>query len=144
MNDNEMNGVEVNTPEEELNIVEEQAPQPIPAITPGTIVRTVWLFVAAINYVLALFNISPIQFDNNFVTEAVDLGFLLIPAIWSWWKNNSFTKGARINDSMLSTMKDFIKGNPNELAVDITSKVDFKGTEIVESDIENIKLNNNE
>lgn len=95
----------------------------IPSVTPGTIIRTVWLGIAIINYILALFNLSPLQVDNEFVTDAVNLGFLVVPAIWSWWKNNSFTKGALISDMMIKPFNSMVEEG-TDLIVDIETRPD--------------------
>lgn len=62
--------------------------------TVGTKVRTLALFVALINQILITLGISPLPFDEAGITETVSAFALGITALWTWWKNNSFTKHA--------------------------------------------------
>lgn len=59
-----------------------------------TIIRTVILVVAFINAGLALFGKSPLPFDNEEITNVISYIFTAGAAIWTWWKNNSFTQKA--------------------------------------------------
>lgn len=60
----------------------------------ATIIRTVILVVAFINAGLALFGKSPLPFDNEEITNVISYAFSAGAAIWTWWKNNSFTQKA--------------------------------------------------
>ena len=60
----------------------------------ATIIRTVILIVAFINAGLALFGKSPLPFDNEEITNVISYAFSAGAAIWTWWKNNSFTQKA--------------------------------------------------
>lgn len=59
-----------------------------------TIIRTVLLVIAMINNALALFNKSPLPFDNEMVTQVISFAFTTATAVWAWWKNNNFTQAA--------------------------------------------------
>jgi SPP1 family holin len=67
----------------------------VPKIDVGTKVRTVGLFVALLNQILAVFNISPIPFDSEQIELVVSTIFTGVMAVWAWWKNNNITKKAR-------------------------------------------------
>jgi SPP1 family holin len=71
----------------------------------GTKIRTTALFLTLINQVLAVFNISPIPFDQEQVTLVVSTVLTGAAAIWAWWKNNSFTKAAKKADEVMKQEK---------------------------------------
>jgi SPP1 family holin len=52
---------------------------------------------------------SIIPIDNELVTEAISVIFLIGSAVASWWKNNSFTKEAIEADNYLKTLKEVNK-----------------------------------
>lgn len=74
-------------------------------VTIGTKLRTIALFVALLNQLLVTFGYSPIPFDSEAVEQTVASIFTGIVAIWTWWKNNSFTKEARMADKRLKELK---------------------------------------
>ena len=57
-----------------------------------TIIRTAILILAIINNGLALFGKSPIPIDDDTLVNIISFLFTTGSAIWTWWKNNSFTK----------------------------------------------------
>lgn len=59
-----------------------------------TIIRTVVMVLAFINAGLALFGKSPLPISDENVTEVVSYIFTAGAALWTWWKNNSFTQKA--------------------------------------------------
>lgn len=67
----------------------------------GTIIRTVVLALALINQVLTMSGHSPIPISDEQVTEVITLVATIGAAIWSWWKNNSFTQAAIEADQVL-------------------------------------------
>ncbi len=75
-------------------------------ITTGTIARTVVLALAVINQILCIMGISPIPIDDEAIVELITTGAMIITALWSWWKNNSFTKAAIISDKEMHMMKE--------------------------------------
>jgi SPP1 family holin len=48
---------------------------------------------------------SPLPFEEDEITEMLSYLFTAIAAIWSWWKNNSFTKNAIEADEVLAQLK---------------------------------------
>lgn len=70
-----------------------------------TIIRTIILFIALINQVLTLLGYSMIPISDETVTEVVSLVFTIGASLWSWWKNNSFTKYALEADVVLDELK---------------------------------------
>lgn len=76
-------------------------------VSKATIIRTICLVIAILNIVLEMRGYSIIPIDNELVSEAVSIVFLVGSAVASWWKNNSFTKEAIEADNYLKTLKDF-------------------------------------
>lgn len=72
-----------------------------------TVIRTVILSLAIINNGLALFGKSPIPIDNDTVVAVISFLFTTGSAIWTWWKNNSFTQNAIKADKYLNALKAF-------------------------------------
>lgn len=67
----------------------------------GTIVRTVVLFIALINQLLAAFGYSPLPFEDHEVEMFVSTLVTAITSIIAWWKNNNITWKARKNAQYL-------------------------------------------
>lgn len=70
-----------------------------------TVIRTVILFISIINVVLKMFGINAIPIDNELVSEAISVAFLLYASISSWWHNNSFSKAALQADEYMKQLK---------------------------------------
>ena len=70
-----------------------------------TIVRTVILMVALINQGLTTTGHSLIPITDEEITEIITLLITVGASLWSWWKNNSFTKNAIRTDEVLDTLK---------------------------------------
>lgn len=75
-----------------------------PKIDKATIIRTIALFIFALNAVLALFGVSPIPVSEDDVTSAVDAVYaavsaigLIVAVVAAWWKDNNITEWARKN-----------------------------------------------
>lgn len=74
-------------------------------VTAGTIARTVCLVLALINQVLAIFGHESIPIADDMVYQAVSIGFTVVTALVTWWKNNSFTSAAQVGDSTMKQLK---------------------------------------
>ena len=75
-------------------------------ITSGTIVRTVILAVALINQILVASGHSVIPIPDEDWETLITTGATVITALLAWWKNNSFTKAARIGDHYMRIAKE--------------------------------------
>lgn len=75
-------------------------------IKKDTIIRTIILFLALINNALVLMGKSPLPIDDEMVTNVFSFIFTTGAALYSWWKNNSFTKPAILADEWLKTFKE--------------------------------------
>ena len=63
-------------------------------IEPATIARTAVLIFALVNQILTMIGKNPLPFAEEDVYTAVT-GILTVgAALWTWWKNNSFTQAA--------------------------------------------------
>lgn len=72
-----------------------------------TIARTIVLFLALLNQVFAVTGIASLNIEENDVYQLASLVALIGSALWSWWKNNSFTQAAIEADKV----KDKLKGD---------------------------------
>ena len=73
--------------------------------TKPTIIRTIILVVFIANQLLAIFGKSPLPFSDDDITNGVSSVLLIATSIWTWWKNNSFTKEAVKADEYLAELK---------------------------------------
>ncbi len=70
-----------------------------------TIIRTVLLALALVNQILAIAGRDTLPIYENDVVQIISLGATLLTSLWSWWKNNSFTKNALQADESLKELK---------------------------------------
>ncbi len=75
------------------------------SISAGTIARTICLCLALLNQVLIVFGKGTIDFVDEDIYQIVSTVFIIVTAIMAWWKNNSFTKPARIADAIMKEEK---------------------------------------
>ena len=74
-------------------------------ITAETIARTIVLALALFNQVLAICGKGQIQIAENDIYQIISLTFTSVAAVWSWWKNNSFTQNAIKADEYMEELK---------------------------------------
>lgn len=70
-----------------------------------TIIRTLILFLAILNNTLALFGKTPLPISDETIYTVVSFIFTTGAALWTWWKNNSFTKDAIQADKYLASLR---------------------------------------
>lgn len=70
-----------------------------------TVARTIVLALALLNQVLAICGKGQIQIAENDIYQIISLTFTAVAAVWSWWKNNSFTQSAIKADEYLNELK---------------------------------------
>lgn len=75
------------------------------SVKKSTIIRTVVLALALVNSFLALVGKSPLPIEDAQVELILSEVFTAAAALWSWWKNNSFTKAAIQADEVLAELK---------------------------------------
>ena len=71
----------------------------------GTIIRTSVLIFALVNQVLVIAGINPLPFTSEEFEEGFSMVLTVVAALWSWWKNNSFTKNAIEADAYLQNLR---------------------------------------
>ena len=71
----------------------------------GTIVRTAVLIFALLNQILTIAGVNPLPFTNEEFEAGFSMVLTVIAALWSWWKNNSFTQNAIEADKYLEELK---------------------------------------
>lgn len=70
-----------------------------------TIARTIVLFIALANQVLAIAGKEIFPVTEDQVYQVVTLVATIGASVWAWWKNNSFTKAAIEADKVLTQLK---------------------------------------
>ena len=71
-----------------------------------TIIRTIVTAVTMINMILTMFDINPLPWSEEELYSGLSAIAAAVSAVWSWWKNNSFTKEAIEADNLLKELKD--------------------------------------
>lgn len=74
-------------------------------IKADTIARTIVLFIALANQVLAISGKEAFPVTEDQVYQTVTLVVTIGASVWAWWKNNSFTKAAIEADKVLTDLK---------------------------------------
>jgi SPP1 family holin len=69
-----------------------------------TIIRTIILIIALANQALAIMGKQAIPVTEDEVYQLVTLLITIGAALWSWWKNNSFTLPAIKADEYLEKL----------------------------------------
>jgi len=74
-------------------------------ISRKTLARTALLLLALLNQLLNLFGLRPLPIESEELNTFLSTSFTLFAALWSWWKNNSFTPEAVSADRYLKRLK---------------------------------------
>ena len=77
-------------------------------IKTGTIVRTVVLILTLVNTVLSGMGKNPLPWSEDEMYNGISAIATAIAALWSWWKNNSFTQAAIMADDFMVDVKNGI------------------------------------
>ena len=75
-------------------------------ISADTIARTIVLFIAILNQILAILGKNRLEIAESDIYQIVTLVFTIGSAVWAWWKNNSFTQNALKADEFMKELKD--------------------------------------
>lgn len=81
-------------------------------ISAWTITRTIILALALINQLLSASGHAVIPIEDATIETLVSTAFTVVAALVAWWKNNSFTKAARIGDFHMKKAKREAKEDP--------------------------------
>lgn len=68
-----------------------------------TWVRTIVLVLALVNQALVMFGVTDNEVELETWTRYATYIFTVISALWSWWKNNSFTAKAQEADNLIDS-----------------------------------------
>lgn len=74
-------------------------------VKPDTIARTIFLFIALANQMLAIAGKEILPITEDMIYQGVTLAATIAAAVLAWWKNNSFTKEAIRADEVLTQLK---------------------------------------
>lgn len=74
-------------------------------VSAGTIARTICLGLALTNQILSATGHPVLPIEDAQVETLVTTGFTVATALWSYWKNNSWTKAAIKADNNLKVFK---------------------------------------
>ncbi|MBQ2614753.1 MAG: phage holin [Clostridia bacterium] len=74
-------------------------------IKADTIARTIVLFLALVNQILAVAGKEVLPFAEDDIYQIVSLLATFISAVTAWWHNNSFTKAAIEADTYKDELK---------------------------------------
>ena len=74
-------------------------------IKTDTIARTIVLFIALANQVLAISGKEVFPVTEDQVYQIVSLIVTIGASVWAWWKNNSFTQNAIEADRVLDKLR---------------------------------------
>lgn len=78
----------------------------IKGVSVQTWTRTAVLIIALVSQLLVIIGKKSHGIDIDQATEIVSYVFTAFAAIWSWWKNNSFTHNAQIADAYITKRKE--------------------------------------
>lgn len=81
-------------------------------VSVGTVVRTVLLVLAVANQLLTASGHAVLALDDATVTQLVSAAFTTAAALAAWWKNNSFTRAARVGDAALRQARTALRQSP--------------------------------
>ena len=76
------------------------------SVKADTIARTIILALALVNQVLAIAGKDKIPVIESDIYQICSLAVTVGSAVWSWWKNNSFTKSAIAADNYKAELKE--------------------------------------
>jgi len=79
-----------------------------------TVIRTIILILATGNQLLLAWGKHPLPWSEEELYEGISAMVTAICALITWWKNNSFTKEARLADQYLKTLKEGEKDGSNQ------------------------------
>lgn len=75
-----------------------------------TYIRTILTFIALINSVLLIMGKEAFPYSDSEIYQGVSAVFAVLTTLWSWWKNNSFSKAALKADKVMKIEKIYEKG----------------------------------
>lgn len=74
-------------------------------VTSETWARTIVLFLALVNQILAILGKGQIEIAENDIYQICTLVFTTVSTLWAWWKNNSFSQSAQDGDKVMKALE---------------------------------------
>lgn len=71
-----------------------------------TWIRTMVLILTLLNQILNVCGINPLPFSEEQAYEGFSMALATLASLWTWWKNNSFTKAAVEADEILKSKRE--------------------------------------
>ena len=71
----------------------------------GTIVRLIVMILSMVNMLLTVNGKNPLPWSEDEMYIGLSQAAAIITTIWTWWKNNSFTKEAIKADEYLEELR---------------------------------------
>lgn len=71
----------------------------------STIVRTAILVLALVNQALSIAGKAVLPISDEQLEQVITLIITIAAAVWSWWKNNSYTDAAIEADILMNRLK---------------------------------------
>lgn len=71
----------------------------------GTIARTIILALALVNQILVISGKSPLPIEDGQIEILVSTAWTVIASLVTYWKNNSWTKEAKLADKYMHDLK---------------------------------------
>ena len=71
----------------------------------GTIVRLIVMILSMVNMLLTVNGKNPLPWSEDEMYMGLSQAAAILAAVWSWWKNNSFTKEAIKADEYLEQLR---------------------------------------
>lgn len=105
-------------------------------ISKGTIVRAIMFVIVLINLFLKAIGKPIIEVDEGSLGCFIEYAFSAAVLIYTFWKNNSFSKAAIKADEFLKKLKNGETDNPQfdtQIEADETITIDTEVTEDVEN-----------
>lgn len=75
----------------------------------GTIIRTIVNIVAMVNLGLTIAGKNPLPYSETEIYTGLSVVVEVCTNLWTWWKNNSFTKAAIRADGFLKQIKNGVR-----------------------------------
>ena len=74
-------------------------------VAPETWARTIVLFIALINQILAILGKGKLEIAESDIYQLASLIFTIITALRAWWKNNSYSLSAQAGDEVMKLLE---------------------------------------
>ena len=71
-------------------------------VSKQTWARTIVLLLALVNQALVMFEVTDRVVELETWAQYATYALTVISAVWSWWKNNSFTQKAQEADNLIN------------------------------------------